>query len=97
VEEKRKSNRSLSIDVDIDCSEALKGLKAITREAKKATSALKELEQQQKESDALLFNPTIIVNCSMSGNTSDVKKAVQEALDEQYQHLNSIYGTETGR
>jgi D-serine deaminase-like pyridoxal phosphate-dependent protein len=47
--EKRESNKSSgTISVDIDCSEALKGLKAVTREAKKATSALQELEEQQK-------------------------------------------------
>ncbi|ADU30993.1 hypothetical protein [Evansella cellulosilytica] len=38
------------LTVDIDCSDALKGLKAIQREAKKATAALKELEEQQKKS-----------------------------------------------
>lgn len=47
--EKRESNkRSIGqLTVDIDCSEALKGLKAIAREAKKATRALKELEEQR--------------------------------------------------
>lgn len=35
----------LNIKVNIDCSEALKGLKAVTREAKKLTSALKELQE----------------------------------------------------
>jgi hypothetical protein len=48
--EERESNKSNigTISVDIDCSDALKGLKAVTREAKKATSALQELEEQQK-------------------------------------------------
>lgn len=36
------------ITVDIDVSDALKGLKAVTREAKKATAALKEFEKQKK-------------------------------------------------
>lgn len=45
VTEKKKQIGKLTID--IDCSEALKGLKAVTREAKKATVALKELEKQQ--------------------------------------------------
>jgi hypothetical protein len=44
---KRRSMGSLT--VDIECSEALTGLKAITREAKKATDALKELEEQQRK------------------------------------------------
>lgn len=33
-----------SFTVDIDCSDALKGLKAVQREARKATAALKELD-----------------------------------------------------
>lgn len=37
------------LTIDVDVSDALKGLKAITREAKKATEALKELEEQQKK------------------------------------------------
>jgi hypothetical protein len=45
----RESNTSVeTLTVEIDCSDALKGLKAVTREAKKATSALQELEEQQK-------------------------------------------------
>jgi DNA-directed RNA polymerase subunit RPC12/RpoP len=35
------------IKVDIDIADALKGLKAVTRAAKKATNALKELDEQQ--------------------------------------------------
>ncbi|WML44076.1 hypothetical protein [Neobacillus sp. PS3-40] len=46
--EMRESNTK-SIKLDIDCSEALKGLKAIQREARKATTSLKELVEQQKE------------------------------------------------
>jgi hypothetical protein len=38
---------SLNVKVNMDCSEALKGLKAVTRAAKKATAALKELEEQK--------------------------------------------------
>jgi hypothetical protein len=43
------SEKGLSIHLNVDCSEALTGLKAVTREAKKATAALKELEEQQKK------------------------------------------------
>lgn len=35
------------ITVDIDVSDALKGLKAVQREARQATKALRELEEQQ--------------------------------------------------
>lgn len=44
-----KPSNSLKIKIDVDCTEALKGLKAVTRAAKKATVALKELEEQQKK------------------------------------------------
>ncbi len=50
VAEMRESNKAIGkLHVDIDCSDALKGLKAVTREAKRATSALQELEEQQKK------------------------------------------------
>jgi hypothetical protein len=42
------NSNALSVRIDVDCSEALKGLKAVTRAAKKATAALKELEEQKK-------------------------------------------------
>ncbi|MEI2280701.1 hypothetical protein [Paenibacillus polysaccharolyticus] len=38
----------ISARINVDVSEALTGLKAIQREAKKATQALRELEQAQK-------------------------------------------------
>jgi predicted kinase len=58
--EKRESNKDemtfdrvkagqLIVKVDVDCSEALKGLKALTRAAKKATASLKELDEQQNK------------------------------------------------
>jgi type IV pilus biogenesis protein CpaD/CtpE len=40
-------SRELTIKVDVDVSEALTGLKALQREAKKATQALRELEEAQ--------------------------------------------------
>jgi hypothetical protein len=46
--EKRESN-DLSVKVNVDCTDALTGLKAVTREAKNATAALKELEEQQEK------------------------------------------------
>ncbi|MFK4473701.1 hypothetical protein ABH897_003432 [Paenibacillus sp. RC73] len=38
----------ISARINVDVSEALAGLKAIQREAKKATQALRELEAAQK-------------------------------------------------
>lgn len=44
---KKKSIGSLTLD--IDCSDALTGLKSVQREAKKATAALKELDDQMSK------------------------------------------------
>jgi hypothetical protein len=50
----KQSNQSrelpgLNIKVDVDVSEALTGLKAVQREAKEATRALRELESAQPD------------------------------------------------
>ncbi|SET42109.1 hypothetical protein SAMN05216389_1117 [Oceanobacillus limi] len=42
---------NISIKVDVDCSDALTGLKAIQREAKKATQTLRELEAERDRQD----------------------------------------------
>ncbi|WP_342540058.1 hypothetical protein MHI39_20235 [Heyndrickxia sp. FSL K6-6286] len=41
----RKAKRNLTVKIDVDISEALTGLKALQREAKKATQVLRELEE----------------------------------------------------
>lgn len=46
-----KSKTNLTMNIDF--SESLKGLKAIQREARKATAALKELEKQKKRNISL--------------------------------------------
>lgn len=51
-EERTRAYNSKSVGqlhVDVDCSDALKGLKAIQREAREATAALREFERQQKK------------------------------------------------
>lgn len=40
------------IILTMDCSNTIRGLKAIQREAKKATRSLRELEEKQNELDA---------------------------------------------
>lgn len=42
----------LSVKINVDIAEALTGLKAIQREAKKAAQALRELEAAEKAVDA---------------------------------------------
>ena len=44
AEKKRESVGNLNVKVDVDVSEAIKGLKAVQRAAKDATKALAELE-----------------------------------------------------
>lgn len=46
AEERESNPRESKFKLDVDCEDALKGLKAITREAKKATEALKELDER---------------------------------------------------
>lgn len=59
AEERESNTSSLKVKLELDCAEALKGLKAVTRAAKKATAALKELEEQQikmNESKEIVMN-----------------------------------------
>lgn len=44
ADEKSRGLNEVSVKLDVDVSEALTGLKAVQREAKKATQALRELE-----------------------------------------------------
>jgi hypothetical protein len=61
--ERRESNISaLNVKVNVDCSEALKGLKALTRAAKKATTALKELDEQVQKGFSTNNNTITPVN-----------------------------------
>jgi hypothetical protein len=63
----------LSIKVDVDVSEALTGLKAIQREAKEATKALRELEAT-KNSEPNVINVT-------SNTTNTDAKTLVETLE----------------
>lgn len=46
--EERRVLDTLKVEIDIDITEAIRGLKALQREAKKATQQLRELEAAQK-------------------------------------------------
>lgn len=48
ADNKNEVSRALSIKVDVDISEALTGLKALQREAKKAAKELRELESSSQ-------------------------------------------------
>lgn len=47
ADEKSREVGNLTVKVDVDVSEALTGLKALSREARKATQALAELRNEQ--------------------------------------------------
>ncbi len=50
AEERESNKRSVGqLRIDVDCSEAMRGLKAVTREAKRATAALEKLEEKRKQ------------------------------------------------
>lgn len=53
-EKSREDIGSLKVKIDVDVSEALTGLKAVQREARKATQALREMESYY-ESDGKRF------------------------------------------
>ena len=51
-----QKSRELSIKVDVDVSEALTGLKAVQREAKKAVQSLREVESESSNGIASMTN-----------------------------------------
>lgn len=50
--ENTRELNGLTVKIDVDVSEAIRGLKAVQREAKKATQALAELSAMQAEVSA---------------------------------------------
>lgn len=57
----RKTGSAGTLTIDVDVSNALTGLKAVQREAKKATAALKEFEQ------AFMSVKSVAEQCGVSG------------------------------
>lgn len=53
ADNKSREVGKLHVKVEVDVSEALTGLKALQREAREATKALRELEAVQRNVDAL--------------------------------------------
>jgi diaminopimelate decarboxylase len=88
AEKLESNNRTIGqLTIDIDCSGALKGLKAITREAKKATQALKELEEQQKKNvdwfEAGGQHPQkveLVLNLSKEADIEEIAKALHKQM-----------------
>ncbi|MBD3861364.1 hypothetical protein IEE86_16690 [Bacillus sp. 28A-2] len=60
AENKRESVGNLNVKVDVDVSEAIKGLKAVQRAAKDATKSLAELEAAMKGYEKAQKNDRLI-------------------------------------
>lgn len=73
-EKGNKSYDARTITVGIDCSDALKGLKAVQREARKTAAALKEVEELQKiivvKGTEMNLDPEIIKNLHKDGDSN---------------------------
>lgn len=56
--EMKPKKKAGTIELDVDCEDALKGLKAVQREAKEATRSIKDLQQSMNISNRVssLFN-----------------------------------------
>ncbi len=67
------SAQSLSIKLSVDITEALTGLKAITREARKAKQALAELSESSTQSH-------ITININSDTNPEEVIRKLSEEL-----------------
>lgn len=69
-EDNVKTVGELTCKVDVDISEALTGLKALQREAKKATQVLRELEEAQKG----VNQPIVVAPLTVGDVPSHVKQ-----------------------
>lgn len=91
AEQARKLNE-LTVKVDVDVSEALTGLKALQREARKATQALKDTETASMNANSIresLFDDLSAILSQYVGveNTEDNRKKLRADV------VKTIYGT----
>lgn len=82
LEDAKLSVFNLSVDIDVDISATITGLKAIQREAKEATKALRELEVAGVDfatgKDHTVFNVT--VNTSSDTDPQELSKRIMAAI-----------------
>lgn len=71
----QKKNNELSVKVDIDVLDALKGLKAVQREAKRTARILKELEGTKT------LQQEIIIHLNGLDNPTEFSNAVKKELE----------------
>lgn len=79
--DKKSSVGELKVNVDV--SEAIKGLKAVQREAKKATAALKELEEETKKHNKNVLLETL-------ANLHNIPKETLEKTKIKYTPLSKV-------
>src|SRR5690606_12225125 len=77
---------SRKVKIDVDVSEALTGLKAVTREAREATKALRELEEaHRKAQDIPIYFPLeehTLRDGIVSGKKIDIKEITKKVSEE---------------
>lgn len=66
--------KDLTVKVNVDVSDALRGLKAVQREAKKAAQAMKELENVKRS--ASIFN----ISVNSTENPEKIAEAIKEEM-----------------
>lgn len=74
------AKNSESIKLNIDVTDALKGLKAVQREAKKTARALREVEGMKN------FSP--VINITVNSNDGDPEK-IKEAIKDRVEKLST--------
>ena len=69
------NGKDLTVKVNIDVSDALKGLKAVQREAKKAASSLKEVEGLRN------FSPVINITVNSNEDPNKIAENVRMQVE----------------
>ena len=69
------TGKDLTVKVNIDVSDALKGLKAVQREAKKTAKVLREIEGMKN------LNPTINITMNATDDPKKFAKALKAEID----------------
>lgn len=69
------NGKDLTVKVNIDVSDALKGLKAVQREAKKTARILREVESMEN------INPTITIVVNAKDNPKKFFDAVKKEME----------------
>jgi hypothetical protein len=77
--EMRESNK-LVVKVDVDVSDALKGLKALRREANKTLKALEKVQQKANEINILEYAATVTMQDAMDSEqfAEEIRKEIEE-------------------